>query len=777
MSSYLIAMVLLSGVPSESAGLEVLRSDHSGLAVELSTPPSLPEEVRWGLTPWAAEPGAPVLAKAGFLLAVPASGGISITTLIPDTVSLGVFSPTTMPPSTAEDASAEQPPPIRPESTYPAATVQLFREGVIRGVSLARVNVIPYSWDPVTGELLCFPTVRVRLDFEGGLSAAGEPVPGLESVLAQKLINGPLLSGLGEGESIPDPGGPIFASAEDPLLAAGGAHLMIVCGGGLEDEVEELAWMRYRQGYLTAVVDGSGLSSQELASLVQEAYDSWDPAPSHLLLVGDSELLPAFYSESTGVWTDNRYACVDGDDFMADILCGRLPVTAEEAPDAIGKLLAWETAPSTDPGFWSRALLASAFQDADGNAVEDLWFCFTSETLAETLSDSLGKEVIRQYIRTGPSSQDPLYYRPDLPATGEPVPDWMPWEGTTGAITHALNIGVFLAQHRAHGYTGYWAGPIWGLNELPYLDNADRTPIVLSINCHTGNFLEECLAEALVAMEGGAVCAIAATGSSYSYWNDYLCYGMYMGFLGLCAEPPSTYTQPQGAYSAGAALLAGKLEMQASAPGCPYPDDKTEEQWDLYHVLGDPLMDMRSRLPIDPVVDCPDSLPVGSGQALFRVRRPSGEPVPGALVCLRKPDEDIYARGLTDSSGYLTLSFPELESATEMPWYVSGHDLYPEEGAVNSSAIRPVPAEEPSLYISPNPSAGILRLRLRLPARRTADIRVYDLSGRVVCRLRAEDSRTLHELSLDLRHLPSGVYTVRADAEDLRITAPLIILN
>ncbi len=732
-----------------------------------------------GLTPWASQAGAPMLWKAGFLLAVPDAGPIRVTARVPDTISLGTVTPPAMPDPTAEDVrpSRTLPVPVRPP--YPDSRVLLNREGILRGVAVARANVIPYSWDPETGELLHFPAVEVRFDFGASLEPPPKSDgPFFDRLLRSRLVNGGPLFPTGGSWAAADPGGPVLLTDPSDPGRVEGADLMIICGNGLMESVEELAETRYRQGYLTVVVDGFGLDAQRISELIQLAYDTWDPAPSYVLLVGDSQLLPTTYAESTGVWTDNRYGCVDGDDFMADIFCGRLPVVAGEAGWATDKIMAWETSPPDDAGFWNRALLATTFQDADGNNVEDRWFCFTSETLARTLTDSLGKTVTREYIRTGQASPDTLYYRPDPPSTGEPVPQWMPWDGTAEGITSAFNQGVFLVQHRAHGYTSTWGGPFWGLPDLPGLTNTDRTPVVLSINCNTGNFREECLAEGLVAMEGGAVCAIAATGSSYSYWNEYLSYGMYMGFLGACDSPPVTYTTQQGAYTAGEALLAGKLEMQASAPGCPWPEDKTAEQWDLYHVLGDPAMDMRTALPAACIVDAPDSLAEGSTQASFGVHLASGAPVADALVCLRKPDQGIYVRGFTDSAGTVVLSFDPLEQPTEMPWYVSGHNLRPQEGAVNSTGVVPrPPSPETSFRLFPNPCRGSTTLEAELPAAAVLRASVYDMCGRRVLRESSDGPHSAHDLKLDVGGLPSGVYVLRAAAGGRTLSTRLVVLR
>jgi len=722
-----------------------------------------------------------MLWKAGFLMAVPEDGSVTVTAVMPDTVSLGPTAPPSMPSLPAEDSPPVRTTPVPVDAPYPHAQAALVREGVLRGVPVARANVIPYSWDPATGELLHFPAVVARFEFGGGLDLSGEGGgPFFARLLRSRLVNGGLLpeptfpdAGAGTGAD-----GPVLVENPSKLDDVGGADLLIICGNGLLESVDDLAEMRHRQGYLTVVVDGFGLDAHQIAALIREAYDTWDPAPSYVLLVGDSQLLPTTYADSTGVWTDNRYCCVDGDDFMADIYCGRLPVVAGEAEWAEGKVMAWETAPPDDAGFWNRALLATTFQDADANNVEDIWFCFTSEVLARTLSDSLGKTVLREYIRTGQASPDTLWYRSDPPATGEPVPQWMPWEGTAEGISAAFNQGVFLVQHRAHGYTGTWGGPFWGLGNLPELDNAGRTPLVLSINCHTGNFREECLAEGLIAMDGGAACAIAATGSSYSYWNDYLSYGMYMGFLGACDSPPATYTTQSGAHSSGQALLAGKLEMQASAPGCPWPEDKTAEQWDLYHVLGDPIMDMRTGVPATVLVDAPDSLQAGDSQALFGVHTTFGAPVSGALVCLRKPDQGIYSRAYTDSLGYAILGFEPVEEPTEMPWYVSGHNLRHQEGAVNGTgtSCQPSPARA-SMSLFPVPCRGRVTLEAGLPEAAELRASVYDVSGRVVLRVFSGEASSLHRLQMDVGRLPPGVYAIRATAGGRVMSSRMVVIN
>ncbi|MBD3369502.1 hypothetical protein GF402_03975 [Candidatus Fermentibacteria bacterium] len=773
-------MDLLTGLEGP-AELRLLRCTPTSLELELRVPElqlrQLPDGSYTiafpGATIWASEDGMPMLPKVSFLAALPPDPNPRVSVECPDTVWLDPMKLSPMRPIPTEDGTYRgqgDRAPAPQEGWYPSGCVQWSIDGVLRGVTVGRFGLVPVLTDPTSGRVGVLPVIRLSIDMGASIRCARQA----ESRFFNRQLRGMLLN----GEILPKARSVLHSERNGQIP---GAEVLILAGDGFYDLVQDLAVVRRQQGFPTAVVSAEGWDRERIAGYIRQAYQTWSPPPSFVLFAGDSDFLPPAYSESTGVWTDNRYCCVDGSDFMADIYYGRLAVSPDEYGEVEQKILRWDLQPLHDPTFWRSALNAGAFQDADSDGIADLWFCFTNEALYRTLTELEGRTVHREYVKTGQYDSLPLYYRPDPPSTGGEVPMDIEWAGTAEGVNDRINRGVFFLQQRSHGTVESWACPLYHKSQLENLDNGFRTPIVMSINCHTGDFTQDCLAECFLGMEGGAVGVFAATGESYSYYNDYLCYGIHMSFLEETVWPPTVYTDPYGSFRAGQALFAGKLEMQAAAPGSPYPEDRTEEEWDLFHFLGDPLLDMRSGVPVCPEVDAPERIEPGATSATFTVSTISGRPVPGALVCLRKPDEQLYSSGLTDSTGTVTLVFQPLQQEGLMPWMVSGHDLIPLRGEVGATGVEedePSPPGPFEVSIAPIPARGSIEIVLRRPdPTLPATVRIFDLAGRCEQTVEIRSFVTTSRTTYDCSELAPGLYMVRAESGSLYDTCRLLVLG
>jgi hypothetical protein len=653
---------------------------------------------------------------------------------------------------------------------WPSVQAGYSFSGVLRGVGIGRFVAVPFAWDADTGELTVYRRMRLDISFGGGLSIPGRlRSPWFDSIYRQTLINAGSLEHAGS-ERVDTASGPVFAHNDREAWRADGADLLILAGDDFVDTMlDDFATIKFEQGYLTTVVAAGSWTTAQIKDYIQNAYDTWDPVPSFVLFVGDHPELPGYNYD--GMNSDNRYCCVDGPDYMCDIFRGRFPTPTDFMPVVSEKTLAYEFDPPVQESFWNSVLCAGYFQDDNNDGVADRWFLFTCETVRDTYANLYGKTVEREYC-TNSTHALPWFYRPDLPSAGQQVPSDITWDGDAEGISAAINSGVFLVQHRDHGMVSGWADPYYTTSHLSSLANGDLTPVVFSINCLTGQFSSDCFAEHLFRMQGGAAAVFAAVDVSYSYFNDYLCYGMYHSFNDEYASPPAVYTDPSGNYLAGQVLMGGQLEMQAAAPFNPYGswEAYAETTWDLFHVFGDPTMDIRTAVPAVLSVTAPESLPEGSGQAQFTISS-GGAPVEGALVCLRKPDEEIYARGFTGAAGDVVLTFPALAQATEMPWMVTAHDCMPSTGAVNGTGIEGGHGGPVSFAAGrpfPNPAPALVSIPVTLAVPGDVVLMAFDISGRLVQQsiftgLAAGESILTWQASAGL---PPGIYLIEIGFPD-----------
>jgi hypothetical protein len=771
-------MVLELTVP----GVEILEQLEDGTVYSILNVP--------GTTPAALAEGCPMVPTLSFLAAIPASGNVTFTVLENETVDLGYHTVYPMQPIPPENTYETIPFTVDHSAytggVYPESPTGCIVDGILRGVTLGRMTITPFSWNAGTGKLTASRRIRVAVEFNGAVTLD----PRLNSRFFQPVYNQVLVN----ADVLPEPDMTVTAQGCEPRKFIDGrqsdaidaADLLIIAGDDFVDTMmDDFIDIKMDQGYLTAIVAAGSWGSDSIKSYIQEAYDTWTIPPSFVLFVGDNPELPGY--NANGMIGDNRYLCVDGGDYMADIFHGRF-VTPTDFYDAVEyKILKWQFEPLMDASFWDNVLCAGMIQ-TNGGTVATRWFCFTCETVRDTYQDIYGKTVEREYVKDT-SQPEPYYYRNDLPSAGQQVPIEIDWTGSASGISSSINNGVFLIQHRDHGSVSGWADPPYSTGNVLALTNGDKTPIVFSINCLTGQFSSNCFAENFLTMQGnpgGAVAVVAAVQVSYSYFNDYVCYGMYFSFNDQYTSPPFSYTNPSGGYLGGQTLMNGKLEMQAAAPYNPYGawQSYAEDEWDLFHFFGDPTMDMRTALPHDLTVNAPQNLSVGATQATFTVTDPTDAPVEQALVCLQKPDEDIWVSGLTNSSGMVTLSFPAITTVTEMPWMVTAHNALPEYGAINGVGIGENVTSGVTLVGQPfpNPSSSSVVFPVSLEAAGNISLTVFDLSGRAVAVIQdGELAAGSHQLVWNGRSgeeaAPMGIYMARMVTPDGGVRVSKIVLS
>lgn len=768
-----------------AAGLELIESTPSGMIVELTLPgvevtPVIEQGTEYsvlslqGTTPNALAEGYPMLPKVSFLAALPSVPSVSIAVTEADEISLGRMTPYPMQPILPDNHNGPTGFVIDSDAyssgqTIPGQYADYTVDGVLRGVTVGRFALTPFSWNSETGEITVARRLRVEIDF-GGIADIEPRLYSrfFEGIFRQHLINAEVL---GEAQPTISRQGASYVVARNSREADAidGADLLILAGDDFVDTMlDDFATTKHNQGFYTAVVAAGTWGEDSIKTYVEEAYNTWTLPPSFLLFVGDAPQIPPYYTN--GINSDNRYACMDGSsDYMADIFHGRFVVPTDNYFIIENKILKWEFDPLMDPTFWGTALCAGMFQDNDSDGIADRWFLFTCETVRDTYMGIYGNTVEREYVKSG-SASPPLYYRPDLPSAGQEVPSDITWTGSATGINNAINSGVFLVQHRDHGSVSGWADPPYYISDLGGLSNGDKTPVVMSINCSTGAFTSDCFAENFFKMEGGAVMVVAASATSYSYFNDYFCYGMYYSFNDEYTSPPAPYTFPQGNYMAAQAMWGGKMEMQTAAPFNPYGswEAYAEDEWDLFHVFGDPTMDMRTEVPVELLVDAPTGLPVGATEATFTLST-ADAPVEGGLVCIRKPDDDIWASGYTDAAGSVTLTFDPVATQSEAYWMATSHNTLHDEGVIYCVGIEDEQGQVPQtsfLHPWPNPSSGTVVFPVSIAGSATVEIGIFDIAGRMVAEVTSGSlPEGQHELVWDGMSngipVPVGLYVAR----------------
>jgi hypothetical protein len=590
------------------------------------------------------------------------------------------------------------------DAYYPSQTVTVDEVTTLRGINVSLVRFTPVQYNPARGELRVFSRLRARISFPGGTGRFIDQrlwSPYLESTYQQLLLNYPLL----EAEVEQAAGASLYSTA---AVDGNGADLLIITAPDFIEPANTLADWKRRKGIDTAVrtTAQTGTTRSAIRNYILNAYVSWNPPPSFVLLLGDAEYIPThdgvvhpwactdcWYPSGTRIATDLYYGDMSGN-YFPELALGRIPVdTADQAAAVVNKIVEYERNPPSAAGFYSNAMVAAYFQDYNRDHYDERRFVRTSEEIREFLL-AQGYAVDRVYYTE--DDVVPTHHNDGQYGNGEPLPPELlkpgfAWDGWTDDIQRAIDAGRFLVAHRDHGMSrnnghsateGWWA-PRWRATDVADLTNGSALPVVFSVNCETGwfdgetdfnaGYNNQSLAEALLLQPaGGAVGVIGATRVTFSGYNDY----MIRGFIdAIWPDFIPDWGSATPEYRLGNILNIGKLSM---AHFWSDPEGYQTVQFEDFHYFGDPTMEIWTALPVPLSVAHPTTLRSGSSVLTVNVDQD------GALVSLVK-DGAILATSNSEG-GRAVLSFNPV-SAGSIYVTATKHNYLPYEGSISVLAL------------------------------------------------------------------------------------------
>ena len=423
--------------------------------------------------------------------------------------------------------------------------VRISHLGRIRGKNIGILELFPVNYNPASGILRLYETVKVEIRFE-------EPVEprrkGLSSPVFDELLNREVLNPL---EVSPHPAYPV--------------EYLIITADELFDRIQEFARWKTQKGYKVDIyrISEVGTDDEAIKSFVEEAYSSWEIAPTYLLLVGDVEQIP---SHNTGRHLSDKYfVTVDGDDYVPDIIVGRFSAQTEEQLNAIiEKTLVYERYSFINESWLTHPVFLACGTDGD-------W----------ELAEGTHRYVFTEYLH-------PPEFHPDSL--------WAYDGATTSDVITAINSGALLVNYSGHGYSGGWANPAFNSGNIYALANEGNYPFVMSNACQTGMFGgDECFGESWIRAPGkGAVAFIGATNSTYWTEDDIYEKRFYDAFF------------LNGYTSLGGANFDGLLEVML------YGTSLAEYYFQVYHTLGDPSLETWWGTADEFTASTPSVFPLGS---------------------------------------------------------------------------------------------------------------------------------------------------------------------
>ncbi|MFH1120747.1 MAG: C25 family cysteine peptidase [Bacteroidota bacterium] len=556
------------------------------------------------------------------------------------------------------------------DAFYPEQPAMLGKVGKMRGVDVCMLSIQPYSYNPVTKELIVYRDLEISIRFVGGNGTFGEDRYRnrfWDPILEDAIFNFGSLPKVDYDKR-----------AENNTRSTGYDYLIIVPNDPVFSQWgDSIKKFRNEEGIYTGMVKlsdiGTSVTAAMLETYVNNAYSTWDIPPVAVLLLGDFGQASANTNSITSpIWdsycvSDNIYADTDNDD-MPEIIFARITAqNAAQLESMVGRFMKYERRPPTNPGFYSNPITALGWQT-------ERWFQICSETVGGFWKNVLGKTPVRineiydgtpnntwssaQNTQTvlnvfGPNG---LGYIPALPST---LGGWS--GGNSTMINNALNAGSFMLMHRDHGMETGWGEPSYTNSSINGLTNTDLS-FILSINCLTGkyNYSSECFTEKFHRytynnQPAGAVGLIAASETSYSFVNDTYVWGLIDNMWPNFMPQYGTTPESRGVLPAFG-NAAGKYFLQQS--NWPYNTDNKEVTYNLFHMHGDAFLKVCTEVP--QIISATYNNFIYENETNFTITAS-----PNSLICLSS-NGVILGTGVTGFQNTIDITIPPMMAGSRI---------------------------------------------------------------------------------------------------------------
>ena len=313
--------------------------------------------------------GEPAIPMVGRWLAVPAGASVEVELLGRETMTHeldGQIVPVQPPrtrcgqdvrPFTIDSSAYEG------TSFLPQSLVEMGSVGQMRKQGMARLELRPVQYNPSTGIIEVARLMDVRVSFAGQAAATRmrEDVPAFERMYSKLL-----------GYEAPE------ARGLPPVPES----MLIVTSEAFVEEIMTLIHWKIRRGvqvYMTVL--GDSADSDDVQSVIQQAYDDSEGELSYVLLVGDETNVPVV--ELSGGWyagqSDYIYTLLEGGDKNPDVLIGRFSAkNYNQIAVQVAKTVRYEKEVGrTDPTDWITGMVGigssgSAGGPSDADRVESM---------------------------------------------------------------------------------------------------------------------------------------------------------------------------------------------------------------------------------------------------------------------------------------------------------------------------------------------------------------------------------------------------------------------
>ncbi|MCK4328226.1 T9SS type A sorting domain-containing protein [candidate division WOR-3 bacterium] len=414
---------------------------------------------------------------------------------------------------------------------------------------------------------------------------------------------------------------------------------LIITPDAYYNAILPLAEWKTKKGMLTKVskLSETGSSSTQIRSYITNAYNTWEPRPEYVLLVGDDNIIP-MPSHGGAYDSDNYYTDIEGD-LYNEMIPGRFPASnVSQVNTMVSKTLGYERTPYMYDTLWFRK--GTVIVREDGDWYDDSIYWDDSYFAIDYM---LGCD----YVVVDTFCDD----------FGDNATD----------VENAITDGRTYVQFRGQGVGNWWSP--FGIN----VNNCNcgfKLPVVVSATCATYYGVGYNLLRAGTASspKGGVGCAATST----------VCCG--------CAHLRSALTKGfvnsmfRGSGIFGMACEAGRKRVYHLY------NDSTEYNGII--CLGDPELNLWTYTPESLLVIHPDVINLGMSEVTINVREIDSSLIEtSAIVCLMM-DSTVYEHDNTDAQGDVTFTI-NTQNIGDMFVTVTAKNYIPYEGTIPVYPVGP----------------------------------------------------------------------------------------
>lgn len=473
---------------------------------------------------------------------------------------------------------------------YPKGVTKIVGSGIIHGDRFLLFELHPFEYCPRVGELRVYDWIELEVKWHGKSTGLLSPV--FDPIKEHIFIN------------------PALLPAAHPR-----AKIVMIAPERYIPILEPLISWRKELGFDVTVLSADRLPfyAARIRDTIEAIYHS-SGGIDYLVIVGDVDDVPTFSSGGSHSPTDIDYGCVDGSDFIPDILVGRISVEdSAQLAELVERFIAYEKFRYLDSTFAGRFL-----------------FGITDDSRTHGLVVRTHHFVRDNYLSIWGIGYEEL----DGDSVGE------------SDVIAALDSGYAFYYYYGHGSPEGLSAPRFTMAGVDRLANANMYPFIVGNACSTNDFTRpESFGEALLRRHNkGAIAYIGGSNVTFWYPDSLWERETFRAFLvdsmssvmGMCYE----------------ALLS----VMAGFPTFAH------YFFDVYNLIGDPSLRLWAGIPIQLDIVAPDSFKISELCTLNVWVGYASMPLAGVVVCALTKDTAVVEK--TNSAGFARLIVPAIPPDT-----------------------------------------------------------------------------------------------------------------